>query len=171
MNKTNQPHKMPHPLPRSVTPSYPIRTLVFIIIFFKGSLPPCCRFCSPRLHPSSLPASGGNLPAMAQLVPSKEVVKQAASHRPTLAPCLQVDPGSLNYHHWPPAAANWPCFKSLAGEFGCRGRDRVKELVPRAQVGLGPSAGLPGTHLSSPRWRRPSPSQGIPLRALAVTSD
>lgn len=62
---------MPHPLPRSVTPSYPIRTLVFIIIFFKGSLPPCCRFCSPRLHPSSPPASGGNLLATAWLVPKQ----------------------------------------------------------------------------------------------------
>lgn len=82
-------------------------------------------------------------------------------------------PSRLDYRCWPslPAANNWPWFKNLAGKFGClRERERGGS-GQRASVGLDPSARLPGTHLTLLKWRRPSPSQGIPLRALAVMSD
>lgn len=101
---------------------------------FSPSLP---SFLLTRLTPTLFSATGGCLLDTALLVSGKEALlgskKQVALHSPALATCLQLHPGSLDYHCWssPAAANNWPCFKSLA-----------RNLAVGEREGSGKRAGL-----------------------------
>lgn len=122
------------------------------------SLPP---FLLARLTPILCPCSRRVLLATASLVPSNETLlgsgKQVALHRPALATCLQLHPGSLDYRCLPSLAAanNWPRFKSLAGKFGHR------------REGSGKRAGLPCTSWTRSFSKTPRDS---PLLAQVKTS-
>ncbi|TRZ20655.1 hypothetical protein HGM15179_006463 [Zosterops borbonicus] len=104
---------------------------------------------SPFPSPPGWNNLGGCLLDTALLMSSKEALlgskKQVALHNPALATCLQLHPGSLDYRCWSslPAANNWPCFKSLAGNLAVGGREG--SALPEEQRHHNPAPGTSPT--------------------------